>query len=140
LTSVPPGARVYVDGTARGATPLQLELPRGQHKLVLMQEGYRLFHGLLDGQDHVDVRLEPAELPDTLAGEAGLKVACKGERRVFVDGVDTGRGCPVEARISVTPGPHQLGLFEPAGDRTIEIARPVNVRDRGASTRIILDE
>ena len=60
--------------------------------------------------------------------------------RVFVDGVDTGRTCPVEERIPLVPGAHHLTLYAPRGDRTVEVERPTIVKDRGASTRIILDE
>ena len=76
----------------------------------------------------------------SLAGTAGLKVACRQPDlwRVIIDGVDTGRTCPVNERIPVQPGPHRLTLYAPNGDRTIE--RVANVRDRGASTRLIIRE
>jgi hypothetical protein len=143
LTSLPPGARVFLDGQPRGTTPVKLGLPRGLHTVALVADNYRLFRAtedITDEQAKLDVRLDPAELPDTLAGDAGLKVACKGDRRLFVDGVDTGRACPVEERIPVAPGPHTLSLYEPLGDKKIAIERPITVKDRGSSTRIILDE
>jgi hypothetical protein len=77
-----------------------------------------------------------------MAGEAGLKLVCKtpGVWRVFVDGVDTGRVCPVDERIPLQPGAHHVTLYAPRGDRTVDVERPLVVKDRGASTRIILDE
>ena len=74
--------------------------------------------------------------------QAGLKIICTrspGFWRVFVDGVDTGRTCPVEERIALQPGAHHMTLVAPATGRTIELTHPANVRDRGASTRVVVD-
>jgi hypothetical protein len=101
-----------------------------------------LWRGLVDAGATIGAQLAPARLPPTIEGQAGLKLVCKkpGLWRVFVDGVDTGRTCPVDERIPLIPGAHHLTLYAPAGDRTVEVERPAVVKDRGASTRIILDE
>jgi hypothetical protein len=101
-----------------------------------------LWRGLVDAGASIGAELAPARLPPTIEGEAGLKLVCKtpGLWRVFVDGVDSGRTCPVEERIPLVPGPHRVTLYAPRGDRTVEIERPMVVKDRGASTRIILTE
>jgi len=42
LVSSPSGARVSVDGSKKGVTPLSLELPRGEHTISLSYKGYML--------------------------------------------------------------------------------------------------
>ena len=142
VTSTPPGAALYIDGEPRGTTPQRLELAAGEHRVVVAAEGMTLWRGLVDAGASIGAELTPARLPPTIEGEAGLKLVCKtpGLWRVFVDGVDTGRTCPVEERIPLVPGAHHLTLYAPRGDRTVEIERPTVVKDRGASTRIILSE
>ena len=142
VSSTPPGAQLYIDGEARGVTPRVLELPAGEHRVVVAAEGLALWRGLVDAGATIGAQLAPARLPPTIEGEAGLKLVCKqsGLWRVFVDGVDTGRTCPVEERIPLVPGPHHVTLYAPSGDRTVEIEHPAIVKDRGASTRIILTE
>jgi len=142
ISSTPPGAQLYVDGEARGVTPQALALPAGEHRVVVAAEGLALWRGLVDAGATIGAQLAPARLPPTIEGEAGLKLVCKaaGQWRVFVDDVDTGRTCPVEERIPLVPGPHRVTLYAARGDRTVDVRRPVVVKDRGASTRIILDE
>src|SRR6185369_13937519 len=142
ISSTPPGAQLYVDGEARGVTPQALPLPAGEHRVVVAAEGLALWRGLVDAGATIGAQLAPARLPPTIEGEAGLKLVCKaaGQWRVFVDDVDTGRTCPVEERIPLVPGPHRVTLYAARGDRTVDVRRPLVVKDRGASTRIILDE
>ena len=40
LTSIPPGANIFIDGNARGQTPKAMELKPGQHRIQLIKEGY----------------------------------------------------------------------------------------------------
>ena len=142
IASLPPGAQLFVDGEPAGATPAKLSLSPGDHGIVLVADGLQLWRHPVAGGATVEAELAPARLPATMQGDAGLKLVCKlpGVWRVFVDGVDTGRTCPVDERIPLQPGPHHVTLYAPLGARTVEIERPVNVRDRGASTRVILDE
>jgi serine/threonine protein kinase len=142
VTSTPPGAPLFVDGVAAGVTPAALPLPAGAHTLVLAAEGYRLWHGVIDAGTTVAAQLVPAQLPATVAGTAGLKLSCKhaGQWRVLIDGADSGRGCPVEERIELRHGWHRITLYAPSGDRTVPIERPILVKNRGASTHIVLEE
>ncbi|MGZ3407010.1 MAG: PEGA domain-containing protein, partial [Polyangia bacterium] len=142
VSSTPPGAQLYVDGEPRGVTPQALQLAAGEHRVVVAAEGMTLWRGLVDAGATIGAQLGPARLPPTMEGEAGLKLVCKasGLWRVFVDGVDTGRTCPVDERIPLVPGPYHVTLYAPRGDRTVEVQRQIVVKDRGASTRIILDE
>jgi hypothetical protein len=109
---------------------------------VLASEGYRLWRGALESGAAIDAQLVPARLPESVAGHAGLKVVCKsaGEFRVLVDGADSGRSCPVEQRIPLRPGLHRLSLFSPRGNRTVVVEHEITVKNRGASTRIVLEE
>jgi hypothetical protein len=142
VSSTPSGAALFIDGESRGVTPQALVLPAGEHRVVVAADGLALWRGLVDAGATIGAQLAPARLPPTIEGQAGLKLVCKkpGLWRVFVDGVDTGRTCPVDERIPLIPGAHHLTLYAPAGDRTVEVERPAVVKDRGASTRIILDE
>lgn len=117
ITSTPDAAAVFVDGEPRGTTPAALELATGEHQLVVVGEGEKLVKRAVDVAPggRLDLTLEPAKLPPEVAGSAGLKVRCKthGELRIFVDGVDSGRSCPNDVRISVKPGMHKVGLYSP---------------------------
>lgn len=139
VTSTPAGAPLFVDGTARGTTPATLTLPPGEHRVVVAVDGRQLFRQAIAAGTTVEAMLLAPKLA-ALDGDAGLKLVCKipGAWRVFVDGVDTGRGCPVEERLPIAPGAHKLSLYSPEGDKTIE--RPIVVKDRGSSTRIIIEE
>jgi hypothetical protein len=83
----------------------------------------------------LDLQLERAPGP---SGAAGLKVRCKskGELRIFVDDIDTGRQCPNDVRINVAPGEHKVGLYNPTTDKLIETT--ATVEDGESSTRLYL--
>jgi hypothetical protein len=139
----PPDARVFLDGEDAGRAPLERRLDPGEHRVVLVAEGYFVRRDqvtLAHGDARLAVHLEPARLPPGVAGEAGLKLRCRSRGlRILVDGADTGRTCPNETRIEVAPGRHTLGLYEPAGDRTIDLHKHPNVPLQGRSTRILVD-
>ncbi len=40
IKSQPPGAKVIVDGAAKGQTPLRLELPKGKHTITIYKQGF----------------------------------------------------------------------------------------------------
>jgi hypothetical protein len=65
LATRPPGARVSVDGTARGAAPLELELAAGAHDVTLSLPGYHDLEATLDvpaGQQvPIELELMPQE-------------------------------------------------------------------------------
>lgn len=138
VSSTPPGAQLFVDGEPRGTTPATLELAAGDHRVVVAADGLQLWRHVVAAGTALDAQLVPARL-ERIEGEAGLKLVCKdsGLWRVFVDGVDTGRVCPLEERLPLAPGPHKLTLYALRGDRTIE--RPIVVKDRGSSTRVFLE-
>jgi hypothetical protein len=127
-----------VDGEPRGVTPLQLAVAPGLHKVVIAGEGQKLVKRdvTITPGGKLDVTLEAAKLPASVAGGEGLKVRCKsrGEMRVFVDGADSGRTCPNEERISVTAGPHKIGLYSPRTDEMHEVEQ--EVAEGNNSTRV----
>lgn len=43
VASVPAGATVFIDGVRRGVTPLALELPHGDHTVIVERAGYQRF-------------------------------------------------------------------------------------------------
>ena len=138
VETTPPGATVFVDGVPSGTTPAQLSVPPGRHRLVVAAEHDQLIKREVDVTPggRLALTLEPAKLPASLAGPAGLKVRChtQGELRIFVDGVDSGLSCPNDERISVVPGPHKIGLYSPRDDRTHDVEHEVTEGDY--STRV----
>jgi hypothetical protein len=135
VKSTPP-AELFVDGEPRGQTPVVVAVDPGPHQMVLVAEGMRLHKQEVRAPAEVAVELERAQT----SGPAGLKVRCKskGELRIFVDGKDTGLGCPNETRINVEPGEHTVGLFSPRTGKTVE--SPAEVKEgQNHSTRIFLN-
>ena len=92
----------------------------------------------LDAGGHLDVPLERAKLPASVAGSDGLKVRCHshGELRIFVDGEDSGRTCPNDERISVVAGPHKVGLYSARTGEMHELEHDVEVAEGNNSTRV----
>jgi hypothetical protein len=143
LTSRPSGARVFLDGTLAGTTPLSRELRTGAHQVVLALPGFRLGRQRLElpaGGAAVEVSLEPALLPESLRGSAALKVRCqsRGGLRLYIEGNDTGLDCPNDERLYLRPGRYRLQLYSPITDETIPVKRDVVVRTGRYSTRVYL--
>jgi hypothetical protein len=138
IISTPPGAALFVDGEPQGVTPAQLPLTPGAHKLVVAGEGQMLLKRDVEVKPgaRLELTLDPAKLPAAVAGSAGLKVRCKshGEVRIFVDGADSGRGCPNDERIAVAPGPHKIGLYSVRTGEMHEVEHEVTEGDH--STRV----
>ncbi|MDB4969182.1 MAG: serine/threonine protein kinase [Myxococcales bacterium] len=129
VVTTPAGAALFVDGEPRGTTPAQLSVAAGAHKLVIAGEGQKLVKRevTVTPGGRLELTLEAAKLPPSVAGGEGLKVRCKtrGEVRLYVDGEDSGRSCPNEERISVTAGPHKIGLYSPRTDEMHEVEQEV---------------
>jgi hypothetical protein len=138
VMTTPAGAALFVDGEPRGVTPAQLSIAPGAHKIVIAGEGQQLVKRevTVTAGGKLDVTLEAAKLPAGVSGGEGLKVRCKshGEMRVFVDGADSGRACPNEERISVTAGPHKIGLYSLRTGEMHEVEQ--EVAEGNNSTRV----
>jgi hypothetical protein len=139
LQTVPPGASIYLDGMPVGITPVETRVLRGAHQLAILGEGYLLVREtVVVGSDPINLHRELTAVPET-DELAGLKVRCRtAGMRIFVDGADSGRACPNEARINTTPGEHFLQLYHPESDQMIE-ARRVNLVVRNRSARYYID-
>jgi hypothetical protein len=111
ISSTPPGARVFLDGSDTGATPLKLAGSPDKHALALLLAGHELFLAQVDGHGTFQVQLK--EVTPT-NGPAGIKVLrCKDKDRyyVFIDGKPTGQTCPTE-RIGCEIGPHTVEVYD----------------------------
>jgi len=62
IDSVPRGARLMVNGTAAGSTPLTIELPAGEHELELTVEGFKPWRKVIAVQANQPRKLEPVQL------------------------------------------------------------------------------
>ena len=114
IASEPAGAEVFIDGAAKGKTPLELPASGDKHKVALFLPGYKLARTDIEGRGRTQVALEKA---DHFRGRAGIKVRCATERRLYVtvDDRDTGLMCPTE-RIAVDLGEHTIGTYDPQSE------------------------
>jgi hypothetical protein len=135
IVSRPSGAKVYLDGTPVGKTPLKLDASADQHKVALIKPGFKLHTAEIAGRGKVEVTLQEVTPPD---GPAGIKVKCKEKNRYYVtvDGHDVGQLCPTE-RIGVEMGPHAVEIYDPITDSRREFQ--VDVKETRLSLRIRVD-
>jgi hypothetical protein len=136
ITSTPPGARVFLDGSDVGATPLTLNGSPDRHALVVLLAGHELYQKQVDGHGAFQIQLKEITPSN---GPAGIKVLrCKDKDRyyVFVDGKPTGQACPTE-RIGCEVGPHTVEVYDIATDtrRKWDIV----VKDTRLSFRVRVD-
>jgi formylglycine-generating enzyme required for sulfatase activity len=62
IDSVPQGARVSVNGTVAGSTPLTIQLPAGEQKLVLTAEGFKPWREVIAVKANQPQRLDTVRL------------------------------------------------------------------------------
>jgi serine/threonine protein kinase len=111
ISSTPPGARVYLDGSDAGVTPVKLRGSPDRHTIALLLAGHDLYVAEVDGRGTFQIPLK--EVTPT-SGPAGIKVLrCKAKERyyVFVDEKPTGQTCPTE-RIGTEMGPHTVEVYD----------------------------
>jgi len=111
ITSAPAGARVYLDGSDAGVTPLKLPGSPDKHTVALLLAGHDLYISSVDGHGAFTIPLKEVT---PSAGPAGIKVLkCKDKDRyyVYVDGKPTGMMCPTE-RIETDVGPHTVEVYD----------------------------
>ncbi len=133
ISSTPAGARVYLDGSDTGVTPIKLPGSPDRHTIALLLPGHELYIAQVDGHGTFAIPLK--EVTPT-AGPAGIKVIkCKDKDRyyVFVDGKPTGMMCPTE-RIETDVGPHTVEVY----DAVTEVKKKwdVMVKDTRLSARV----
>jgi serine/threonine protein kinase len=111
IASTPPGARVFLDGSDTGTTPLKLPGSPDRHTIAVLLAGHELYVAQVDGHGTFQIPLK--EVTPT-NGPAGIKVLrCKDKDRyyVFLDGKPTGQTCPTE-RIGCEVGPHTVEVYD----------------------------
>ena len=135
LTSKPEDAKVYLDGSLQGRTPLTLDATADRHRLALVLPGHRLFLADIDGSGSYEVTLEEVT---PSGGEGGIKVRCRKKNRyyVFLDGKDVGQLCPTE-RLGVPLGEHVVEIYDPETETRAEFQ--VDVEQTRRSTRVRVD-
>ena len=62
IDSVPRGARIMVNGKSTGSTPLSIELPAGEHELVLMAERFKPWREVIAVQANQPRKLDTIQL------------------------------------------------------------------------------
>jgi tRNA A-37 threonylcarbamoyl transferase component Bud32 len=136
VATAPVGATVYLDGAAKGKTPLELPATGDKHKLAVVLPGYKLYRADINQGARVQLPLEPAE---KFKGPAGIKVRCNAKTAVYViiDSKDTGLLCPTE-RIPVELGPHTVELYDLLTDAMT--TQQVEVKETHNSFRIMVNE
>lgn len=135
ISSRPPGATVYLDGTRVGQTPVELEATTDRHRLALILAGHELHTGEIPGGGSVEVEL--AEVTPS-GGRGGIKVRCRKKNRYYalIDGRDSGQLCPTE-RIGVPLGKHAVEIYDPITDTRRRFE--VRVKQSRRSTRVRVD-
>jgi hypothetical protein len=115
VASQPEGARVWINGEERGATPCTVDVKAGSARVVLVHAGYLSSQSTLEvaAGAKIDETLKPVEPPMT--GEARFRAECQttGKLPIVVDGKETGILCPY-SKMRVEPGSHTIGVLVPA--------------------------
>ncbi len=100
VRTIPPGARVLVDGAFVGPSPYSGKINGGRHRISFEHEGRT---------EHRDISVdfgEPAVLELTLRGEAGtLRVVGPPGAVLIVDDMPAGA---LPAAVELSPGPHAI--------------------------------
>jgi hypothetical protein len=135
IRSKPKRAKVYIDGSSQGKTPITLDATSDRHSLALVLPGYKLHTAEINGSGTIEATLDEAAPPE---GPAGIKVRCGKKNRyyVFVDGIATGQLCPTE-RLGVDVGEHVVEIYDPITDSRREF--PVTVNETRHSVRVRVD-
>lgn len=125
IVSKPPGT-VYVGGKRLGDSPVTASVrPGDQVKLAVVAARFEMH------RDTVDVPLSRGMSLEVTLREAGYKraegrrrgwlaVHCRkrDERRILLDGQDTGYSCPGPVVFRIAPGRHKVGFFSPTTGKT----------------------
>ncbi len=136
ITSTPKGARVFLDGSDAGVTPLKLPGTPDRHTIALLLPNHELYVAQVDGQGTFSIPLK--EVTPT-GGPAGIKVIkCKDKDRyyVFVDGKPTGMTCPTE-RIETDLGPHVVEIYDVVSETRKKFE--IEVKDTRLSYRVKIE-
>ena len=113
VDTTPPGAQVFVDGTARGLTPVSLSLPPGPHTLIVQGNGEPRAIPVMISQGALSSQYLEFREPSAVAfGQLHIVTEPNGAR-VTVDGVAKGTTPLTVAEL--TPGEHAVTLESEMG-------------------------
>jgi hypothetical protein len=134
--TVPPGARVWVDGVAVGTTFADIEVGPGRHRVVLTLPGHRTFREVMDTGRGAIVRRNLAPVPPSLRGTGFVRVECQtqGKFPILIDDEETGFVCP-SLRVPAAVGKHTVGIYLPATGRVVSVETTVEPGARPATAR-----
>jgi len=132
ITSTPSGARVQLDGSAVGTTPLTLdEIEAGTHNVVFSREGYET--------SSMQVTVTPGSVRDVQAALSQLmgrlRVLVRPWGSIYIDGQLRERNADVWFETEVPAGEHEISAVHPALGQQ---ARNVTVGP-GEETSVVID-
>lgn len=131
FSSVPEGASITIDGTARGVTPLRVSLPAGAHTVEITSGSTtRTIPITIEPGGVVSQYVELAAASAATGGRLEIASEPPGAQ-VSLDGV--ARGVTPLVLADVTPGQHRVTIT--AGDNSVN--RTVNVT-RGATSALVV--
>lgn len=131
FNSVPEGASITIDGTARGVTPLRLSLPAGTYSVQITSDSVtRTLPVTVEPGGVVSQYVELAALQASPGGRLEIGSEPPGAQ-VALDGVS--KGVTPLAIADVAPGQHRVSIS--AGETTVN--RIVNVT-RGATSTLVV--
>jgi hypothetical protein len=135
VESTPARAMVYVDGTAKGKTPITVDGIDDTVSLAVVLPSHKLHLAEISGTGVHRVTLIEVSPP---AGPAGIKVRCRTKNRyyVFIDGNDVGQLCPTE-RLGVDLGEHVIEVYDPETEQRHSF--PIKVKQTRNSARVYVD-
>jgi hypothetical protein len=115
VTSQPEGATVWINGKERGNTPLQVKIPSGPARVVMILAGHGLAAADMTASEGAKLTKQLTAIDPPLEGEARFRAECttQGKLPIVIDGKETGVLCPF-SKLRVDPGVHKIGLFVPA--------------------------
>ena len=121
VETVPPGAFVWVDGALKGRTFADVVVGGGQHDVVLIVPGHRMYRGSVATRSGAIIRRSLAPIAPTTSGSASIRVTCatQGKYPILVDTQETGLLCP--STVAVSAGRHAVGIYVPAQGKIVSV-------------------
>ncbi|MFQ6039870.1 MAG: PEGA domain-containing protein [Candidatus Poribacteria bacterium] len=118
ISSQPPGAIIYIEGSRRGETPKQLELPADRYSIRIFKEGY---HEITDELIIPDMK-EYATVLKPIIFYGSISVNVQPFATVYLDGRKIGE-TPIELE-KVPVGIHTIRLTRPG---FVDIKRKIKI-------------
>ena len=122
VRSEPAGARVYIDGTQQGLTPMRLTLAAGRYDVRLTREGYgdvrRTANVAAGATARVSSRLTAAAAP---AREGTVRVTVRPWGDVFVDGAKRLDQASHAQTLTLPPGRYSIAAVHPTLGRSEQL-------------------